>query len=150
MSNVIKLDLKKEHAKKTLWWILRYIIKHHKHYGDVGYIPTSWLSLARFLNAVNHFTLKKCVWTADSLRIYVNRIDNKVKNYFVNNFDFNQMFINSKKEHSPYLDKQVGENVEHYTGEWEKKLITDIDIDNHFGDEAEVRKNINKELGIYS
>ena len=38
MSNVINLDLKKEHSKKTLYWILRYIIKHHKHYGDVGYI----------------------------------------------------------------------------------------------------------------
>ena len=50
MSNVINLDLKKEHSKKTLYWILRYIIKHHKHYGDVGYIPTSWLALSKFLN----------------------------------------------------------------------------------------------------
>ena len=63
MSNVINLDLKKEHSKKTLYWILRYIIKHHKHYGDVGYIPTSWLALSKFLNYKNHFTIKKCLWT---------------------------------------------------------------------------------------
>ena len=97
MSNVINLDLKKEHSKKTLYWILRYIIKHHKHYGDVGYIPTSWLALSKFLNYKNHFTIKKCLWTPDGLRVYVNRIDPEVKNWFVDNFDFNQILINTNK-----------------------------------------------------
>ena len=36
MSNVINLDLKKEHSKKTLYWILRYILANNKDYSKVG------------------------------------------------------------------------------------------------------------------
>tara|TARA_B100000989_G_C19445404_1_gene429252 strand:- start:505 stop:948 length:444 start_codon:yes stop_codon:yes gene_type:complete len=147
MSNVINLDLKKEHSKKTLYWILRYIIKHHKHYGDVGYIPTSWLALSKFLNYKNHFTIKKCLWTPDSLRVYVNRIDPEVKNWFVDNFDFNQILINTKQNHTPYLDKMVSENVEHYTGEWENKSIANYDLNKHF-EEKDSIEYLNKVLGL--
>ena len=79
--------------------------------------------------------------------VYVNRIDPEVKNWFVDNFDFNQILINTKQNHTPYLDKMVSENVEHYTGEWENKSISNYDLNKHF-EEKDSIEYLNKVLGL--